>query len=310
MVNPTSYLRFGALALLWGASFLLIKMGLAALSPAQIAFGRIVLGALVLIAVCAVRGIRFGRDRRLWGHAAVAGLFASALPWTLYSAAERSVDSGLAGALNATTPLWTLLFGFAFGVQRRIAPRMAAGLLAGFAGVLLMFAPWQAGGAGLGAFACLGAAASYGIGYVYIGRNLTGSGDRPAPLAMAGMQLSAATVLAALALPLEGFPPVRLDVPALLAVLVLGVFGTGAGFALNYRLIADEGPTAAATVTYLMPVVSILLGWLVLDEQIGLRVLAGIALVLAGVALSRKRRAVPGKAAAPHSEPAPGRAAG
>lgn len=303
MANPISYLRLGLLAVLWGASFLLIKMGLGALSPVQIAFGRIVLGALVLLGLCTAQGVRFARDGRLWGHAAVAGLFASALPWTLYGAAERSVDSGLTGALNATTPLWTLLFGFAFGAQRRIAPRMVLGLAAGFGGVLLMLAPWEGTSAGPGVLACLGAAASYGVGYVYIGRHLTGP-RVPAPPAMAGMQLSAAAVLAAFALPLEGFPAVRLELPALLAVLVLGVFGTGAGFALNYRLIADEGATAAATVTYLMPVVSVLLGWLVLDERIGARVPAGIALVLLGVALTRVR-----KAPAAEPEPAPAAAA-
>lgn len=297
MTSSASYLRLGALAVLWGASFLLIKIALTAMSPVQIAFTRIVLGALVLVVLCALRGIRLSSDRRLWRHVAVAGLFASALPWMLYGVAERSVDSGLTGVLNATTPLWTLLFGFLFGQQRALAPRKLGGLALGFAGVLLILAPWQAVSAGPGVLACLAAAASYGIGYVYIGRHLTGSsGDSPAPLAMAGMQLTAAAGIAVLALPVEGFPAVRFEPAALLAVAVLGVFGTGVGFALNYRLIADEGPTAASTVTYVMPVVSVLLGWLVLGEQIGGRVVGGIALVLLGVALSRQGR--PGQARA------------
>ncbi len=295
MTFSASYLRLGVLAVLWGASFLLIKIALTAMSPVQIAFTRIVLGALVLVVLCAVRGIRLSSDRRLWRHVAVAGLFASALPWMLYGVAERSVDSGLTGVL--TTPLWTLLFGFLSGQQRALAPRKLGGLALGFAGVLLILAPWQAVSAVPGVLACLAAAASYGIGYVYIGRHLTGGSDNaPAPLAMAGMQLTAAAGIAVLALPVEGFPAVRFEPAALLAVAVLGVFGTGIGFALNYRLIADEGPTAASTVTYVMPVVSVLLGWLVLGEQIGGRVVAGIALVLLGVALSRQGRPGAGRA--------------
>ncbi|MGW0894632.1 DMT family transporter [Saccharopolyspora sp. NPDC002578] len=291
MNHPASYLRVGALALLWGASFLLIKLALTALSPVQVAFTRIALGAAVLVVLCALRGIRLRGDRRLWAHVAVAGFFASALPWVLFSMAERTVDSGLAGVLNATTPLWTILFGFLAGTQRDVPPRMLAGLAIGFGGVLLIMAPWDATASGIGLLACLGATASYGIAYVHIGRNLTASrdgGPAPVPLATAGMQLVAATGIAAFALPLDGLPPVRFDLVALLAVAVLGVFGTGVGFALNYRLIADEGPTAAATVTYLMPIVSVLLGALVLGEQIGPRVVLGIALVLAGVALTRR----------------------
>lgn len=293
MNHPASYLRVGALALLWGASFLLIKLALTALSPVQVAFTRIALGAAFLVVLCAMRGIRLGGSRRLWTHVAVAGFFASALPWVLFSMAERTVDSGLAGVLNATTPLWTILFGFLAGTERGLSPRMLTGLAIGFGGVLLIMAPWDGAASGVGLVACLGATASYGIAYVHIGRNLTGSRDGgpvPVPLAMAGMQLVAATGIAAVALPLDGLPPVRFDLVALLAVVVLGVFGTGVGFALNYRLIADEGPTAAATVTYLMPIVSVLLGALVLGEQIGPRVVLGIALVLAGVALSRRNR--------------------
>ncbi|MFR9731469.1 DMT family transporter [Saccharopolyspora sp. MS10] len=291
MTHPASYLRLGALALLWGASFLLIKVALGALSPVQVAFTRIALGATVLLLLCALRGARPGGDRRLWLHVAVAGLFASALPWALLGIGERTVDSGLAGALNATTPLWTVLIGYVAGTQRRLPPRALAGLGLGFAGALLISAPWHGAAAGLGVLACLGAAASYGVAYVHIGRNLAGRPGAPAPLALAAMQLTAATGIAALALPLDGLPAVRFAPLPLLAVAVLGVFGTGVGFALNYRLIADEGPTAASTVTYLMPVVSVLLGTLVLDERLGWRVLLGMALVLAGVALNRRRAA-------------------
>lgn len=115
-------------------------------------------------------------------------------------------------------------------------------------------------------------------------RHLTTHG---APLAVSAAQLLTATAWSTLALPTAG-PLANADATALLAVTTLGIFGTGITFYLNYRMIAEEGPTSAATVGYLLPVVSIALGALILDEQIGLRVITGMAIVLTGVAMSRK----------------------
>ncbi|MEB3368850.1 DMT family transporter [Saccharopolyspora mangrovi] len=287
MNNPTSYLRLGALALFWGASFLLIKLGLEALSPTQLALARIVLGALTLLVICAVRGLRMPGDRNLWRHVAVAAVFANALPWVLLAVGEQSVESGLAGVINATTPLWTVLFGLLAG-REALPPHRAAGLLAGFLGVLVIFAPWQGGGLlGWGVLACVAAAASYGIGFVYTGRFITGRGTPP--LALASMQLTAAIGFSLLALPIDGLRMVHWNPVALLAVFALGVVGTGIGFALNYRLIGDEGPTTASTVTYVMPIFSVLLGWLLLGEQLPFRVLLGMAVVLIGVALTHRK---------------------
>ncbi|MER7015750.1 DMT family transporter [Saccharopolyspora sp. NPDC000359] len=287
MNNPTNYARLAALALLWGSSFLLIKLALAALAPTQIALTRIVLGALVLLVLCAARGLRVSRDRVVWRHVAVAALFGSTLPWVLFGIGEQTVDSGLTGVLNATTPLWTVLFGVLV-TRQAPPPARLGGLLLGFLGVLLIFAPWQ--GADMlswGVLACLGAAVSYGAAYVYIGRKLTGQ-HGPPPLVLAAMQMIAATGYAVVALPLDGLRPVHWDPLALVSVTVLGVFGTGLAFALNYRIISDEGATTASTVTYLMPIVSVLLGWWLLDEGLGLRILLGMAVVLIGVLLTRR----------------------
>ncbi|MDA3630133.1 DMT family transporter [Saccharopolyspora oryzae] len=287
MNNPANYLRLGALALLWGSSFLLIKLALAALAPTQIALTRIVLGALVLLALCAARGLRLSRDRAVWRHIAVAALLGSALPWVLFGIGEQTVDSGLTGVLNATTPLWTVLVGLLVS-REAPPPARIGGLLLGFLGVMLIFAPWQ--GTSMlswGVLACLGAAVSYGISYVYIARNLTGQHGLP-PLALAAMQLTAATGYGVISLPIDGLRPVQWDLLAMGSVAVLGIFGTGLAFALNYRIISDEGATTASTVTYLMPIVSVLLGWLLLDEEIGLRVLLGMAVVLTGVLLTRR----------------------
>ncbi|MEU9289411.1 DMT family transporter [Streptomyces sp. NPDC048275] len=289
MPHPlTGPLRMAVLALLWGSGFLWIKLALNhGLSPAYITVTRCALGTAVLLLLARSAGQRLPRSRRLWGHLAVAALFCNAIPFVLFAVGEQTVDSGIAGVLNATTPLWSLLLGALLGTDRAFQPFRLTGLLLGFAGVVLIFAPWQREGlVGLGSLAILAAAASYAIAFAYMARHLTPHG---APLALSAAQLLTATAWSTLALPTAA--PSHPDATALLAVVALGVLATGVTFYLNYRMIADEGPTSAATVGYLLPVVSVALGALVLDERIGPRVIAGMAVVLAGVAMSRRKRA-------------------
>ncbi|MFI6155069.1 DMT family transporter [Kitasatospora sp. NPDC051170] len=289
------------LALLWGSGFLWIKLALdGGLSPLHITVIRCASGAGVLLLLARSGGQRLPRDRRTWSHLVVAAFFCNALPFFLFGIGEQSVDSGVAGVLNATTPLWSLAIGVALGTERGIRPVRLVGLLIGFAGTLLIFAPWQRGGlTGWGVSALLAAAVSYAVAFAYMARHLIGR--RTAPLALSAAQLLAATGLTTLALPAGTTTPSAPTLTAVTAVAVLGVFGTGVTFHLNSRLIADEGPTTAAAVGYLLPVVSVALGAIVLDERVGLRVIAGMALVLVGVGLtySQNSRLTRSGAAAP-----------
>jgi len=293
-----SLIRMGLIALFWGSSFLWIKLALASLSPMQITFARLVLGGAVLVVLCYAGGQRLPRTRGTWGHLVIAAFFGNVLPFLLFAVGELTVPSGVAGMLNSTTPLWALVIGILIGTERDLRPVRIAGLALGFGGTLLIFAPWATGDLmSWGALAILAAAVSYAISYTYIGRFLSGRGA--APLALSAAQILTATGITTLALPAGGLQPVTLDLTAVLAVVVLGVFGTGFAFALNYRLIADEGATQAATVGYLLPVVSVLLGALVLDEDLNPRVIAGMVVVLAGVAMTRVRRRQPAVEAEP-----------
>lgn len=287
---PGTLIRMGVLALLWGSSFLWIKIALTGLSPVQITLVRTVLGASVLIVILCSSRQRLPRDRRVWGHLAIAAVFGNVIPFVLFGVGEKTVDSGVAGVLNATTPLWTLSIGLLLGLERQKNSARLIGLLLGFAGTLLIFAPWQAAGlASWGALACLAAAASYAVSYTYIGRFLSGRGL--SSLQLSSAQLVTASGLAVLVVPVGGLQPPHLNAGALVAVAILGVFGTGAAFVINYRLIADEGPTNATTVGYLLPVVSVLLGAGFLGEALNLRVVLGMVVVLGGVALSRRQPA-------------------
>jgi drug/metabolite transporter (DMT)-like permease len=251
-------------------------------------FVRTVLGATVLVTLCYAGRNRLPRDRRLWGHMVVAALFGNAIPFTLFAIGERSVDSGVAGVLNATTPLWVLVIAIMLRTEKDLSPVKIGGLVLGFAGTLLIFSPWEVSFASWDALVLLLAAIFYAISFVYIGRFISGRGV--APIALSAAQIMTATGLTALALPVAGLDAIHLRWDAALAVAVLGVFGTGFAFALNYRIITDEGPTNAATVGYLLPVVSVLLGALFLDETLTPHVIAGMVVVLGGVGLTRVRR--------------------
>jgi drug/metabolite transporter (DMT)-like permease len=163
----------------------------------------------------------------------------------------------------------------------------------GFVGAVLLLAPWRAAPAGTfgGSAACLIASAAYGMSFVYMGRRLVGRGMPP--LVLAAGQLIAATAWALLALPFVGRSTVHPHAEVLGAVVALGLGGTGLAYVLNYRLVADEGPTAASTVTYLMPLVSMLLGAVFLGESVGPNLLVGTLVVLAGVFLAQRRTAKP-----------------
>lgn len=266
-----------------------MKLALRGFTPVQIVLVRLALGALVLIPVALHRRLRFPVDRTTWGHLFVAALVANAIPYTLFGVGQQTVDSGVAGVLNATTPLWTAVIAFVVGTDRTATWSRGAGLTLGFVGATVIFTPWKSASevASWGGLAILAASASYGISYVYMGKFLTNRGIPP--IMLSATQLTAGTILMLLALPLGGLtaPDLRLD--AVISLLILGILGTGAAYVLNYRLITDDGPTVASTVTYLLPVVAVVLGFLIVNEQVTASMVVGMLLVLAGVALVQRR---------------------
>lgn len=289
-----SLLRLALLGSIWGSSFLLIKLGLEGLSPTQLVLGRLAAGTAVLAVIVVLRRERLPREPALWGHLAVMAVVANIVPFALFGFAEQRISSGLAGVLNGTTPLFTLLVA-ALATRAGwpgdgLTGTRLAGLGVGFAGVVLVVAPWRGGalGGGLtGTLACVVAAACYGVAFVYTRRHISGSGY--SPLALSACQLGAATALLGVAAPVVARGAVDLQPRVLAATAVLGALGTGIAYLLNYRLIRDEGPTSASMVTYVVPVVAVLLGVLVLGEPLTWELFAGAAVVIAGVALAEGR---------------------
>jgi drug/metabolite transporter (DMT)-like permease len=281
--------RITLLALIWGSAFLWIKLADRGFSPVEVTLARLAMGAAVLLAVMLARRDKFPRSLRLWASIVTAALFANAVPYLLFAVAEQTVNSSTAGIINATTPLWTVTLALAVRHQKNVTRWQTAGLIVGFAGAVLIFSPWHtaSGLFSAGGLECLAASVSYAVSYVYMDRFLARRGV--SAIVLSACQLAAAAVMLAIALGVSGVRTPHVTTESIAAIAVLGIIGTGFAYVLNYQIITSDGATVASTVTYLLPAVAIVLGVLVLNEEVTATSLAGIAFVLAGVALTRRR---------------------
>jgi drug/metabolite transporter (DMT)-like permease len=280
--------RFLLLTLIWGASFLFIKIGVEALAPLQVAFGRMMFGSLALIAVTLARRERLPREARIWAHLAVAAALANSLPFTLFAYAERQVSSALASIGNATVPLFTLLFALLLLPSERPTVRRTVGLAVGFAGVLVVLGVWRGVTSGpdvAGMSLILIAAASYGLSGVYMRRYL--STTEYSSLALSVGQLVVGSLELAVLLPFFTTTPHHLPARVVGAIFALGTFGTGVAYVLSYGLIRLAGATVASTVTYFIPVVSIAIGVVGLGEKLAWNAPLGAVIIVAGALWSR-----------------------
>ncbi len=257
-------------------------------------FGRLVIAAIVLVAFASTRRHPIPKDRATWRALAMMALIGNVLPFFLITWGERSISSSLTSILNSTTPLFTAGIAAAVLKEENLSPQRAAGILLGFVGVAVIVGVDSSAGSLAGKVAVVVAAASYGVAFVYARRALAGGGS---PVALSAGQLSVAAVIA---LPLAGWETAtgstRGGAVAAVAVIMLGLFGTGIAYILYYKLVSEVGPTSTSFVTYLIPVFGVALGWLVLDERLGWNALVGALLVICGIALAESASRRAGKA--------------
>ncbi|MCM2428843.1 DMT family transporter [Streptomyces sp. RKAG337] len=282
------------LSVIWGSSFLLMKVGVGVLPPAYVTLVRLVVGAVTLLVWLRATGGRLPRGAGVWGHLAVTGALVNVAPFTLFAWGEQRVSSVVAGIFNAATPLLTMLVVTVVLPGERPGARRLLGMPIGFAGVLVVLGVWRgADGSDLaGQLACLAAAGCYAVGFPYAQRFLAGRPESTVSLSAA--QVVVATVEAAVLAPLVsgGLPAAGPDgwtPSAVVALLLLGVLGTGVAYLLNYRIIRRAGAVAASTVTYLMPLVAVVAGAVLLGEGMTWNQPAGALVVLLGVAVGRRR---------------------
>ncbi|MBN0047057.1 DMT family transporter [Streptomyces actuosus] len=281
--------RFAVLSLIWGFSFLLIKVGTEAFAPFQVTLGRLVFGTAVLAIALAVKRERLPRGVRTWAHLAVAAFLLNALPFSLFAFAELSIPSTLAGICNATSPLWGMALSLVALSEDRPTRVRVAGLGLGFLGVLTVLGVWQgfSGVDARGTALALLASLSYPVGWIHVRRTLAGSGR--SHLSLTGAQLLLATLQLAVVTPLFTSLPTAVPVLPLLAVIALGALGTGVAMLVQYGIVAEVGPTTAQMVTYFIPVIATAAGVAVLGESLRWSTPVGAVIVLAGAALTQLR---------------------
>jgi drug/metabolite transporter (DMT)-like permease len=286
------YLALLLLALIWGAAFFFIKIGVRDMSPATLVLSRAVLGAVTIGAIFATRRqtpFPAGTRARLLPFLTIA-ILGSLFPWAAIAFGEQSISSALASILNATTPLWTAVFAYWVTPTERPSGLNYLGVAIGFLGTGILIAPDLIGqplrATTIGTLAVAAAACSYAVAALVQRRRLRGV----SPLQVGFWQLTLTAPLA-LALSLPTIGATHLRWPSIAAVLFLGVGGSGIGFLLYYFMMNTLGATRATTVTFLLPLTAVFWGASLLRESITLPILGGMAVILLGVFLtSRPRR--------------------
>nr|WP_036272569.1 MULTISPECIES: DMT family transporter [Microbacterium] len=282
--------QFVLTGVIWGSSFLFMKVALGGVSPAQVAWTRLVLGAVTLGLFVLARRERLPRRLRVWGHMLVLAVTFCVIPFLLFSWAQQHVTSGLASIYNATTPIMTAIMAWAVFRVEKLKPVQIAGILVGIAGVMVIIAPWQGldlAQSLIAQLAILGATACYGFSLAYMRRFASDTGM--SALVFSFLNIGLAAVIMVLLTPLIALTPVTLDVWIVLSLVLLGCLGTGVAYIWNQNVLRAWGPTRASTVTYITPVVGVVLGVVLLGEHLSWNEPVGAAVVFLGILLAQDR---------------------
>ena len=278
------------MGLVWGASFLFMKIALDGVSFYQVAWSRLVFGGLTLGLIVLITRQRLPRERIVYLHFLVIAIANCVVPHLAFAWAEQYVSSGLASIYNAVTPITTaLMVTLAFHVEK-LSRGQLVGVGIGIAGVIVIIAPWQHDaftGSLAGQLACLLAATCYGFSFGYIRKFLSHRPISGASFAFLNIGVAGAIML--LLTPVIAWQPVSLTPGIVASLLTLGILGTGVAYIWNINVLRAWGPTNASTVTYITPVVGVLLGVIVLGETFSLNQPAGAALVLVGILFTQRR---------------------
>ena len=278
-----------ALGIVWGCSFIFIKLGLEFLTPFGVAFGRCALGALALLIYLKIKGLSLVRDRKMIGHLWVVALLLNVIPGIFFAWAETEVTSILAGIINAVTPLMTLIAIMLVSRNEKPTTPQVVGLLLGFLGVLTVLGAWQ----GLGdnplwaILILLAAVTCYGFSFPYSRRFILPAQLAPEVMAATQVTLGAITLLPLFLI--NGIAKSEFLLGPVLAMVALGVFGSGFAYIWNFTIMRAAGSAIASSVTYVTPLVAVLVGFIFLNEIPHWYEPVGALVVLLGAAIAQGR---------------------
>jgi len=278
-----------ALGVVWGCSFIFIKLGLEFLTPFGVAFVRCALGAITLLIVVKIKKIKLPSDKSTWRKLWILAMLLNVIPGILFAYAEVYVTSVLAGIINATTPLATLIVMLIAFREERLKVEQIIGLIIGAIGVMVVLGIWQGVGENqlTGVIALLIAVTCYGISFPYTVRNIIPLGLKPEAAATTQLVMAAITLLPFYLY--DGISQDNYRPASLFAMLALGILGSGVAYIWNFSIIAAAGSSIASSVTYLTPVVAIIVGWVFLGEALSWFEPVGALLVIIGAATSQGR---------------------
>lgn len=277
------------LGFVWGCSFIFIKLGLEFLTPFGVAFVRCALGALTLLLIAKWRGYSLPKDPMVRFHLWVVAVLLNVIPGIFYAWAETVVTSVLAGIINAVTPLMTLLAIMAVNREEKPKAFQIIGLFIGFLGVLTVLGAWN----GLGdnplwaIVVLMSAVTCYGISFPYTRRFVMPYGLKSESIVSMQLLLAAVTLLPFFLF--NGIERYEYMPGPLLAMLALGVFGSGLAYLWNFKVMELAGSAIASSVTYLTPVVAIIVGIIFLGEKVTWYEPVGGLIVLLGAAIAQER---------------------
>ena len=297
---PPWLLGFIALGLVWGSSFLFIELALESFTPIGIAFLRSLLGAISLLIILGMSKQKLPRSWLHWFHISVVAVLLNAAPGFLFALGQETVSSSIAGVINATTPLMTVLVVVVLFRDQSPTRNQVLGIFVGFLGIVLVMDVFSSsnGASVIGVTVLLVATLCYGLAMPYAKRFVS---PLPySPYVLAATQVSAAAMLTAPPAVIWGVTSATPTVSSLLGVGLLGILGTGIAYVWNYRNIELAGSVVASSVTYITPVVAVVIGVIFLREELSLiQVMGGVLIVLSALLVQGRLRLISSRKATP-----------
>jgi drug/metabolite transporter (DMT)-like permease len=274
--------------LIWGASFLFIELALTFLTPVGVAFGRTAFGALAMVVAMLVFRTKLPTSFEAWKRLTIAGLMMSSVPFVLFSYAQTEVTSALAAIINAVTPITTVIVILIAFRTEKLKPHVIIGIVVGLLGVLVVLGAWQGFGENnpLAIIAMLIAVVLYGIGTPYVRKYVTPL-NLATEVSVFGQVGTAALTLLPIYLltgPLVTAVP---DFQSVAAIVTLGALGSGVAYLLFYKILDIVGSAIASSVTYITPIIAVLLGVWLLGEELHWYEPVGGLIVILGAAISQ-----------------------
>jgi drug/metabolite transporter (DMT)-like permease len=274
--------------LIWGGSFLFVEYALTALTPIGVAFWRTTFGALAMLIAILIYKSKLPTSLDAWRKMAIAGFFMSSLPFTLFAFAQTYVTSALASIINAVTPMATVVVMLIAFRSEKLLPHVIVGLVVGLVGVLIVLGVWQGFGDNepMAIIALLVAVTCYGIGTPYVRKYI-------APLKLStevsvfGQVGTAAITLLPIYLLSGQYFVSTPTLPAIASVLAIGALGSGVAYLLYYKVLDVVGSAIASSVTYITPIIAVILGVLLLNEELHWYEPVGGAIIILGAAISQ-----------------------